>query len=74
MLGSGTMRGSFSNDGSADGSAEPEYPSKIAGEVEIKGFIRTGEVGEDGRFTSGNDLATRGDNGLAGVFIVEKEE
>ena len=74
MLGSGTMRGSFSNDGSADGSAEPEYPSKIAGEVEIKGFIRTGEVGKDGRFTSGNDLATRGDNGLAGVFIVEKEE
>lgn len=64
MLGSGTMRGSFSNDGSADGSAEPEYPSKIAGEVEIKGFISR----------SGNDLAARGDNGLAGVFIVEKEE
>ena len=65
MLGSGTMRGSFSNDGSADGSAEPEYPSKIAGEVEIKGFISRG---------NGNDLAARGDNGLAGVFIVEKEE
>ena len=64
MLGSGTMRGSFSNDGSADGSAEPEYPSKIAGEVEIKGFISRG---------NGNDLAARGDNGLAGVFIVEKD-
>ena len=96
MLGSGTMRGSFSNDGSADGSAEPEHPSKIAGEVEIKHFIQMSETQvitkqieeeiivdgaietrtrtEEFETMKANDLAARGDNGLAGVFIVEKEE
>ena len=66
-IGFGELKGSFKNDGSSS-----KFPSQVVGELKMKRFFDTSPIRNNKVLEYNENLYSRGDNALAGVFVVDK--